>query len=626
MKELFKLVSPFKPAGDQPQAIKKLVSGLKSSHKHQVLLGVTGSGKTFTAANLIKAWDGPVLVISPNKVLAAQLYAEFKSFFPENAVEYFISYYDYYQPEAYIPQTDTYIEKDAAINEHIERLRLKATSSVLSRRDVIVVASVSCIYNIGDPQDVKDLCLNLKEGAKQSRDVLTGELVRLQYERNDVEFAPGRFRGRGAMIEIFPPYLEDPVRLTFDAGKLAKIETLRKITGETIRRLGEINIYPSRHFVTPQARIETAMETIKWELEERRRVLKAQGRLLEAQRLESRTKYDLAMMKSVGFCNGIENYSRHLSGRLPGQRPFCLIDYFASTLGLPEAPAGTRSSAKGAGKEFLMLIDESHVAIPQIRGMYEGDRSRKEILVEHGFRLPSALDNRPLKFDEFKTLGDSVIYISATPGPYELSLAGKAIIEQIVRPTGLVDPQVEVHPIKGQMSHLIEAIKERVKAEERTLVTTLTKRMAEELADYLLEMDIKTHYLHSEVQTLERVEILRDLRLGVYDVVVGSMERALGEMERRRKLQVIYNQKHKITPRSIVKGVEELEEFEAKAKSNAVSLVREAWGRYEAQKPAAQIIRELEKEMKEAAERLDFELAAALRDRLFELKSMVVKK
>ncbi|MBI2069207.1 MAG: excinuclease ABC subunit UvrB [Elusimicrobia bacterium] len=658
----FKLKSRFKPSGDQPQAVKKLLAGLKAGCRHQVLLGVTGSGKTFTAANAIAQWGRPVLVISHNKVLAAQLYAEFKSFFPNNAVEYFISYYDYYQPEAYIPQTDTYIEKDAAINEHIERLRLKATSSLVSRNDVIVVASVSSIYNIGDPQDVQDLCLYLETRGEHARDRLTDELIRLQYERNELDLAPGRFRVRGGRIEIFPPYAEHPVRVTMDGDQVSCIEEIHRVTGDAVGRKVSLHVYPAKHFVTPPSRIQAALTTIAQELEERLAQLRSQNKLLEAQRLQSRTKYDMAMMKSMGFCHGIENYSRHISGRGSGERPFCLLDYFS--------------------KDFLMLIDESHVTLPQVRGMYEGDRSRKEILIEHGFRLPSALDNRPLKFKEFESLLNQAIYISATPGPYELSLAGESIIEQIVRPTGLVDPDVLIHPIKGQMDHLLGEINERVKTKERVLITTLTKRMAEDLNAYLAGKGLRVRYLHSDIQSLERIKILKDLRLGHFDVLVGvnllregldlpevslvaildadkegflrsdttiiqicgraarhlkgkvimyadqmtgSMKRALDEMERRRKLQTSYNAKNKITPRQIVKSVEDLAEFGVQAKMRGLSLVREGVGWPEDKKKAPQLIKELEEQMKEAAERLDFEVAAALRDQIFELKAMLPK-
>ncbi|MBI4063605.1 MAG: excinuclease ABC subunit UvrB [Elusimicrobia bacterium] len=660
MTALFKLTGPFKPAGDQPKAIKQIVAGLKEGRAHQVLLGVTGSGKTFTMANVIKEWGRPVLVISPNKVLAAQLYAEFKSFFPANAVEYFISYYDYYQPEAYIPQSDTYIEKDAAINEHIERLRLKATSSLLSRRDTVVVASVSCIYNIGDPEDIKEMCVALKAGSPHDRDRLTQELVALQYERNDLELVHGRFRGRGPVIHVFPPYMENPLRFTFEGDVIGRIEEVHRVTGEVLKKHAGIHLYPSRHFVTPKPRIEAALTTIAQELQERVEALKAQNKLLEAQRLASRTKYDMAMMKGMGFCHGIENYSRHLSGRNSGARPFCLLDYFP--------------------KDYLLVVDESHVVIPQVRGMHEGDRSRKEVLVEHGFRLPSALDNRPLKFNEFESLMGPTIYTSATPGPYELKRAGGEIVEQLVRPTGLIDPEVEIHGISGQMPHLIAAIETRVKDRERVLITTLTKRTAEDLNAYLAGQGLRVRYLHSDIESLDRIKILKDLRLGNFDVLVGvnllregldlpevslvavldadkegflrsettliqicgraarhikgrvifyadhrtgSMNRALSEMARRRLAQLAHNKKYNITPRSIKKDIQELAEFEAKAKTDGLALIRREFSDLADAKQIPRVIREIESQMKEAADRLDFELAVSLRDQLFEMKKML---
>ncbi|MBI4368842.1 MAG: excinuclease ABC subunit UvrB [Elusimicrobia bacterium] len=659
MKSIYKLKSPFKPAGDQPAAIKRLSEGLNEGRRHQVLLGVTGSGKTLTMAHSIAAWNRPALVISHNKVLAAQLYAELKSFFPQNAIEYFISYYDYYQPEAYVPQSDTYIEKDAAINEHIERLRLKATASLLARQDVIVVASVSCIYNIGDPEDFKSQSLFIQEGDGHDRETLMAALIRLHYERNDVAMEPGKFRPRGRFLEIFPPYLEHPLRLTFEGGSLGRIEHFHEVSGDVLGRLQEHCLYPGRHFVTPAERMKPALDAIRQEMEERLAELRSQGKLLEAQRLETRTKYDLAMMRSLGFCSGIENYSRHLAFRAPGERPYCLIDYFP--------------------KDYLLLIDESHATLPQVRGMYEGDRSRKSVLVEHGFRLPSALDNRPLKFDEFETLMGPAVYVSATPGPYELTRAKEAIAEQIVRPTGLVDPPVEIHPIEGQMNHLIGRLGECVKRGERALVTTLTKRMAEDLNVYLAQKELRVRYLHSDIESLERIKIIKDLRLGNFDILVGvnllregldlpevslvavldadkegflrsettliqiagraarningfvvlyadritgSMKRALDEMSRRRRLQLSYNKSHHITPRSVVKEIHELEEFEAKAKTGAAALVREAYQSPDKRESIPALLKEIEREMKEAADRLDFEAATVLRDQLFELKAM----
>ncbi len=640
---------------------------MKAGASHQVLLGVTGSGKTFTAANVISQWNRPVLVLSPNKVLAAQLYSEFKSYFPDNAVEYFISYYDYYQPEAYIPQTDTYIEKDAAINEHIERLRLKTTASLLSRRDVIVVASVSCIYNIGDPEDFERMCIYFKEGDPHSRDQIAHELVALQYERNDVELAPGRFRGRGAMVEVYPPYLDGPVRLYLQGDTVARIEQIHNVSGQVVKKFKDIYLFPRKHFVTPRSRIEVALQTIADELREHATKLKLQNKLLEAQRLESRTKYDLAMMRSMGFCHGIENYSRHLSGRAPGERPFCLIDYL-------------RRAAGEDKTDFLTIIDESHVSVSQVRGMYNGDHARKEVLIEHGFRLPSAMDNRPLKFDEFESLLGPVIYVSATPGPYELSRAGDAISEQIVRPTGLVDPVVEIHPIRGQIEHLIGRIEVVVGRKERVLVNTLTKRTAEDLCEFFLRRGLRVRYLHSDIESLERIKILKELRLGNFDVLVGvnmlregldlpevslvavldadkegflrsettliqiagraarnvrsqvifyadqrtgSMDRALKEMDRRRVKQLEHNKKHKITPRTIVKEIHEHEEFEAKAKIQGLTLMREALCGAHDKKALPELIKEFERQMNEAADRLDYELAATLRDQLFEMKTML---
>jgi len=656
----FRLKSIFKPAGDQPKAIAGLVSGLKKGKRHQTLLGVTGSGKTFSVANVIAQWKKPTLVISHNKVLAAQLYAEFKSFFPKNAVEYFISYYDYYQPEAYIPQTDTYIEKDASINEHIERLRLKATTSLLSRPDTIVVASVSCIYNIGEPKDFEELCVRLETGKTFGRDLLTHQLALLQYERNDLELAPGRFRGRGQAVSFFAPYMENPIRVTFAGDEIVKLEETHQTTGEVLKKLNNLFVYPARHFVTPRSRLDEALKTIDIELKERVAQFKSQGKLLEAQRIESRTKYDMAMMKAVGFCHGIENYSRHLSGRPPGARPNCLLDYFP--------------------KDFLLIVDESHVTFPQVRAMYEGDRARKENLVNFGFRLPSALDNRPLKFPEFETQIHQAIYISATPGPYELSKSGVDIVEQIVRPTGLVDPGVEIHPISGQIDHLISQITVVTKTKHRVLVTTLTKRTAEDLCAFLSQKGILVRYLHSDIAALERIKILKDLRLGHFDVLIGvnllregldlpevalvavldadkegflrsettliqicgraarniggrvilyadtqtgSMKRALGEMDRRRRLQVTYNKKHKITPRSIIKEIRSLSEFEIQAKVSGLSLIQENFKGVHDKKSIPILVRELEREMTEAADRLDFEVAASLRDQVFELRTML---
>ena len=649
----FKLVSDFKPTGDQPQAIAKLVEGLRKGYKHQTLLGATGTGKTFVMAQVIEQVQRPTLVICHNKTLAAQLYAEFREFFPYNAVEYFVSYYDYYQPEAYLPQYDLYIEKDADINEEIDRLRLAATSALMSRRDVIIVASVSCIYGIGDPKEYGKVVINLRRGEVRKRDKVLRHLVDIHYERNDVDFARGRFRVRGDTLEVFPAYGDLAYRIEFWGDEIDRITEIDPLTGEVLAERESVTIYPAKHFITPREKLEVALRSIEAELEERLAELRAQGKLLEAQRLEQRTRYDLEMLREVGYCAGIENYSRHLSQRPPGSPPWTLIDYFPD--------------------DFLMFIDESHMTIPQLRGMYHGDISRKKTLVEYGFRLPSALDNRPLSFEEFEQRINQVIYTSATPGPYELEHS-QQVVEQIIRPTGLVDPEVIVKPTKGQIDDLIHQIDERVKRGERALVTTLTKRMAEDLADYLAEMGIKVHYLHSEIDTIERVEILRDLRLGVYDVVVGinllregldlpevslvaildadkegflrsdtgliqtigraarhvdgqvimyadniteSMRRAIEETNRRRRIQMQYNREHGIEPRSIVKEVRDL--------TDRVRAVAEERAEYRAvprmpKDEVARLIKDLERQMKAAAKALEFEKAALLRDQIFELR------
>ncbi|MBT4510915.1 MAG: excinuclease ABC subunit UvrB, partial [Chloroflexi bacterium] len=496
----FKLTSDFLPNGDQPQAIEKLVDGLKQDFKHQTLLGVTGSGKTFTMANVIAQVQKPTLVLSHNKTLAAQLYTEFREFFPDNAVEYFVSYYDYYQPEAYIPRTDTYIEKETDVNEEIDKLRNSATRSVLTRQDVVVCASVSCIYGLGTPEDYLSFVTEIKKGEPVNRDRLARRLVEMQYERNDISFTRGRFRIRGDTLEIQPADEDLALRIEFWGDEVERISTIDPLTGEILSQSNEVEIYPAKHFVTTQDKIVAAIEDIKIELEQRVNELKAQEKLIEAQRLDARTNYDMEMLREAGYCNGIENYSRHLSQREAGSPPWTLIDYFPD--------------------DFLLIIDESHMSIPQVRGMYHGDRARKEVLVGYGFRLPSAMDNRPLNFEEFEARLNQVVYTSATPGPYEKE-KGQQVVEQVIRPTGLIDPTIEVKPTKGQIDDLLDQIKVRTDRKERVLVTTLTKRMAEELADYLREMNVKVHYLHSEVDTLERVEILRDLRLGVYDVVVG---------------------------------------------------------------------------------------------------------
>ncbi len=648
----FEIVSDFKLTGDQPQAVEKLVEGLHKGFKRQTLLGVTGSGKTFTMANVIERVQRPTLVISHNKTLAAQLASEFKEFFPNNAVEYFVSYYDYYQPEAYVPRNDLYIEKEVDINEEIDKLRHAATRALFERHDVVIVASVSCIYGLGEPEEYRSFVCSLKRGESYPRKQLLRQLVNMQYERNDIDFARGRFRVRGDTLEIQPAYEELALRVEFFGEDVERIVKVDPLTGELLAELESVDIYPAKHFVTSYDKVMTAIESIKQELAEKLSELKQQGKLLEAARLEARTNYDIEMLREAGYCSGVENYSRHLSRRAPGSPPWTLLDYFPD--------------------DFLMLIDESHMTLPQIRGMYHGDRSRKETLVEYGFRLPSALDNRPLNFTEFEQHINQVVYMSATPSDYEYEHS-QQIVEQLVRPTGLLEPTIEVKPTKGQIDDLLDQIKSRVDKGERCLVTTLTKRMAEELAEYLIEMEIKTHYLHSEVNTLERVEILRDLRLGVYDVVVGinllregldlpevslvtildadkegflrsrealiqtmgrasrhidghvimyadkvtkSMEAAIQETQRRRQVQEVYNREHSITPQGIKKAIKDITE--------RVKAVAETRARYvitpETKEDMARLIKELEAEMKTAARNLEFEKAAILRDRIIELR------
>ncbi|MEW6287474.1 MAG: excinuclease ABC subunit UvrB [Chloroflexota bacterium] len=659
----FKLQAPFQPMGDQPEAIRGLVEGARKGMKHQVLLGATGTGKTFTIASVIQELQRPALIMAHNKTLAAQLYAEFKEFFPENAVSYFVSYYDYYQPEAYVPRHDLYIEKETEINEEIERLRLAATTALMSRRDVIIVASVSCIYGLGSPEEFGKGTVTLKVGELYRRNALLRQLIESQYQRNDMELRAGTFRVRGDTLEIIPAYEEKRgFRIAFFGDEVERIMQFHPVTGEVYDELQEVSIYPAKQYLTAADKMKDAIADIEAELEERLKFFKESGKFLEAQRLEQRTRYDLEMLKEVGYCSGIENYSRHLDRRAPGTHPWTLIDFLPS--------------------DYLLVIDESHMTVPQIRGMYNGDRSRKETLVEYGFRLPSALDNRPLKFEEFEQVMGTTIYTSATPGPYEMSKA-EQVVEQIIRPTGLVDPEVEVRPTKGQVDDLVGEIRLRVERGERVLVTTLTKRMAEDLSEYLQELGIKVHYLHSEVETLERVGILRDLRLGVFDVVVGinllregldlpevslvgildadkegflrsdtaliqtigraarhvngrvimyadkmtdSMKRAIDETNRRRAKQLKYNEEHGIIPISIHKAIHDLtEEFSQKA-------VAEMRGEYKTRDKGAiprnelkQIIHELEKQMKEAAKNLEFERAAALRDELFDLKSLLAE-
>ncbi|OQX84978.1 MAG: excinuclease ABC subunit B [Candidatus Latescibacteria bacterium 4484_7] len=657
---LFKLHSSYKPTGDQPQAIVKLVKGIEEGKRFQTLLGVTGSGKTFTIANVIAGLDMPALVISHNKTLAAQLYGELKNFFPENAVEYFISYYDYYQPEAFIPSTETYIEKDASINDDIDRLRLRTTGSLMTRRDVIVVASVSCIYGLGSPEEFKIMTFSVARGNYLPRDEFLAKLVKMQYSRNDIDFARGTFRVRGDTVELKPAFMEEAVRVEFYDETVERVSVIHPLTCEVVREADEITLFPASHFVTSGDMLENAIASIEAELAERLKELKEQGKFVEAKRLETRTKYDMEMMREMGYCPGIENYSRHLSGRKPGERPATLIDYFRD--------------------DFLVVIDESHVTIPQIRGMYEGDRSRKRTLVEHGFRLPSALDNRPLRYDEFESLIKYMIFVSATPGDFELSRSGGEIVEQIVRPTGLIDPVIEVRPVRGQIDDLLEEIRRRVERKERVLVTTLTKRMAEDLTSYLSNLGIKVRYLHSDIAALDRVEILRDLRFGEFDCLVGinllregldlpevslvavldadkegflrsrtsliqtagraarnvegkvvfyadnltdSMKRAIEETNRRRKKQIEYNKRHKITPRSIVKSIEDVRISTSVADARRGQRREEEYSDeliLKGEFDEKVILKKLEEEMWREAEAMNFEKAASIRDRIEEIR------
>lgn len=648
----FKLVSKFKPKGDQPKAIVDLVKGLAKDYQYQTLLGVTGSGKTFTMANIIEKVQRPTLVISPNKTLAAQLCQEFRTFFPQNAVEYFVSFYDYYQPEAYIPSSDTYIEKDSSINEEIDRLRHEATMSLLERRDVIIVASVSCIYGLGQPEDYKASTLMLKIGQKITRDEIISHLVSTKYERNDTELSRGKFRVRGDVIEIQPAYDKNFLRIELADDKVEKISEVETVSRQKLFSRGFVGIYPATHYVTFQGRLKTALAAIEQEMRTRLAELRKHNKLLEAQRLEQRTKYDIEMIREMGYCNGIENYSRHLDGRKPGEPPGTLMDYFP--------------------KDYLLFIDESHITVPQINGMYEGDKARKQNLVEYGFRLPSALDNRPLKFKEFNKRLNQVVFVSATPADYEHKHS-KQIAEQIIRPTGLVDPELDVKPTKGQIDDLIEEIRKVIARKERVLVTTLTKKMAEALAEYLNEAGLRVRYLHSDIKTLERIDILRGLRLGKYDILVGinllregldlpevslvaildadkegflrsersliqtigraarnvnskvilygdeltrSMKGALKETTRRRKIQMEYNKKNKITPQTIVKEIHDIAEQIEEAKVKEIKQLKEFLPKEE----VPDIIRSLEEEMQVAATALEFERAAEIRDRVKELK------
>ncbi len=651
----FKLNKDFNPAGDQPEAIDRLVKALRANKRFQTLMGVTGSGKTFTMANVIAQSSRPTLVISHNKTLAAQLYEEFNELFPENAVEYFVSYYDYYQPEAYIPQRDIYIEKDASKNADLDRLRLSTTTSLSTRDDCVIVASVSCIFGLGSPEDYKASVVVVRTGELLERNDLLGRLADIQYTRNDFDFQRGTFRVRGDVVELYPSYESFAIRFEFFGDEIEKISYINPISAETLAVEEQVFIYPAEHYIMPGDRIGSAIENIKAELKQRLQELRQEGKLLEAQRLQARTMYDIEMMQEIGYCSGIENYARHLSGLPPGARPYTLIDYFP--------------------KDFLLFIDESHVTIPQLRAMWAGDRSRKEVLVEHGFRLPSALDNRPLCFEEFQENWANVIFVSATPGPFELEKCDNEVVEQIIRPTGLIDPEIFIHPAGNQIPHLMGEIEKRVKAKERMLVTTLTKRLAEELAGYITKKGFRCRYLHSEINTLERIEILRDLRNGEFDVLVGinllregldlpevsavaildadkegflrsqtsliqtigrtarninatvffyadkvteSMQKAIDETNRRRKIQLKYNKEHNITPETIKKEVRKSLTEQIKARQIARQAVRFDSGEYEKVELASQI----EKEMLEAAQNLDFERAAFLRDQLRELKEL----
>ncbi len=659
MKDQFQLQSKYQPQGDQPKAIEKIVEGITEGKRHQTLLGATGTGKTFTVSNVIKEVNKPTLIIAHNKTLAGQLYSEFKEFFPENAVEYFVSYYDYYQPEAYVPQTDTFIEKDASINDEIDKLRHSATSSLFERKDVIIIASVSCIYGLGSPEEYRDLVVSLRSGMEIERNQLLRKLVDVQYSRNDIDFKRGTFRVRGDVVEIFPASRDEHcIRVEFFGDEIDRIREVDALTGEILGDREHVAIFPASHFVTREEKMRIAIQNIEQELEEQLKQMREEDKLLEAQRLEQRTRYDLEMMREMGFCSGIENYSRHLTLRPSGSTPYTLIDYF------PE--------------DFLIVIDESHVTLPQIRGMFNGDQARKKVLVDHGFRLPSAMDNRPLRFEEFEEKTNQILYVSATPGPYEMEHSPE-MIQQIIRPTGLLDPTIDVRPIEGQIDDLLGEIHERVKKNERVLVTTLTKKMSEDLTAYLKEVGVKVQYLHSEIKTLERIEIIRDLRLGKYDVLIGinllregldipevslvaildadkegflrsersliqtigraarnsqghvvmyadkitdSMQKALDETARRRTIQIEYNEKHGITPTTIQKDIRDV--------IRATTQVAEDVDIYGEEKPKVKklskperekLIASLEVEMKEAAKALDFERAAQLRDSILELKA-----
>jgi excinuclease ABC subunit B len=649
----FQVISPFKPQGDQPQAIDKLTRGIDEGKKFQTLMGVTGSGKTFTMANLVARVNRPTLVISHNKTLAAQLFEEFRELFPNNAVGYFVSYYDYYQPEAYIPQRDIYIEKDASRNDDLDRLRLAATSNLVSRRDVLLVASVSCIFGLGSPEQYRNSVLPIRTGVETDRDAMLRKLIDLQYSRNDMDFKRGTFRVRGDVVELHPSYEEFAYRIEFFGDEITTIDTINPLTGELLKSDEQVFIYPAVHYVMPEDRLHSAVQNIREELDTRVMQLRGEGKLLEAQRLLARTKYDIEMMVEVGYCSGIENYSRHLDGRKPGEKPYTLIDYFP--------------------KDYLLIIDESHVTLPQIKAMFNGDKNRKEILVAHGFRLPSAMDNRPLRYEEFEQMWNQVIFVSATPSKIELEKTGGEVVEQVIRPTGLVDPEIEVHPAQGQVPHLLGAIRERAERGERVLVTTLTKRLAEDLSAYIQEAGIRGRYLHSEIETLERVEILKDLRSGDFDVLIGinllregldlpevslvaildadkagflrsetsliqtigraarnvnakvilyadtvtpAMRQAIDETARRRDVQLKYNAEHGITPTTIVKSIRATLESEVKARKTVQEMIHAT----DEQLDQTEIIKLLEEEMLQAAQNLEFERAAQLRDKINEMK------
>lgn len=657
MEQIFDLQAPYEPAGDQIEAIKELVKGVQEGKKHQTLLGATGTGKTFTISNVIQQTNKPTLIMAHNKTLAGQLYSEFKEFFPNNAVEYFVSYYDYFQPEAYVPQTDTYIEKDSSINEEIDKLRHSATSSLFERKDVIIIASVSCIYGLGNPEEYRDMVVSLRTGMEIERNQLLRKLVDIQYERNDINFTRGTFRVRGDVVEIFPASRDEKcLRVEFFGDEIDRIREVDALTGEIMAEREHVAIFPASHFVTREEKMKLAIENIEKELEEQLKILRAEDKLLEAQRLEQRTRYDLEMMEEMGFCSGIENYSRHLTLREAGATPYTLLDYFP--------------------KDFLLVVDESHVSLPQVRGMFNGDQARKSVLVNHGFRLPSALDNRPLTFSEFEDHVHQAVYVSATPGPYELEHTPE-MVEQIIRPTGLLDPIITLKPIEGQIDDLINEIHERTAKNERVLITTLTKKMSEDLTDYLKEIGIKVQYLHSEVKTLERIEIIRDLRLGTYDVLIGinllregldlpevslvtildadkegflrsersliqtigraarnsngevimyadkmtdSMRKAIDETQRRRTIQMEYNEKHGITPKTIEKKIREVIRATQVAEEEASYAQQLTSGKPLTKEEKDTLLQNLEKEMKDAAKALNFERAAQLRDAILELK------